>query len=99
MSEGRSRSANGDQSEGGRLWTGLRNLLFGDEHEQTLREEIEEALDEHQDDAAKPAKPAKVEKHKALSKEKDKAKDKKKSDKKAKADKKTQGAKAAKAGA
>jgi CBS domain containing-hemolysin-like protein len=55
MSEGRSRSANGDQSEGGRLWTGLRNLLFGDEHEQTLREEIEEALDEHQDDAAKPA--------------------------------------------
>jgi CBS domain containing-hemolysin-like protein len=55
MSEGRSRSTAGEQSEGGRLWTGLRNLLFGDDHEQTLREEIEEALDEHEGDTSKPA--------------------------------------------
>jgi CBS domain containing-hemolysin-like protein len=55
MSEGRSRSTAGEQSEGGRLWTGLRNLLFGDDHEQTLREEIEEALEEHEGDTSKPA--------------------------------------------
>jgi len=31
---------------GSRLWRGMRSLLFGDEGEQTLREEIEEAIDE-----------------------------------------------------
>ncbi len=31
---------------GSRLWRGMRALLFGDEGEQTLREEIEEAIDE-----------------------------------------------------
>jgi len=35
------------QDEGGsRLWRGMRHLLFGDESEPTLREEIEEAIDE-----------------------------------------------------
>jgi CBS domain containing-hemolysin-like protein len=35
------------QEEGGsRLWRGMRSLLFGDEGEQTLRDEIEEAIDE-----------------------------------------------------
>ncbi|RHW18287.1 HlyC/CorC family transporter [Sphingomonas gilva] len=53
MPEGSSRSSQ-DNTEGGRLWTGLRNLLFGEEHEPTLREEIEEALDEHEDDLARP---------------------------------------------
>ena len=32
--------------EGGRtFWSGLRNLLFGDEGEATLRDEIEEAIE------------------------------------------------------
>jgi CBS domain containing-hemolysin-like protein len=31
---------------GSRLWRGMRHLLFGDEAEPTLREEIEEAIDE-----------------------------------------------------
>ncbi len=31
---------------GSRLWRGMRSLIFGDEAEQTLREEIEEAIDE-----------------------------------------------------
>jgi CBS domain containing-hemolysin-like protein len=35
---------------GGRLWAGLRSL-FGAEQEQTLREEIEEAIEEHEGDA------------------------------------------------
>ena len=35
------------QDEGGsRLWRGMRSLLFGDEGETTLRDEIEEAIDE-----------------------------------------------------
>ncbi|GAA3893692.1 hemolysin family protein [Sphingomonas limnosediminicola] len=34
---------------GSRLWRGMRHLLFGDESESTLREEIEEAIDEAED--------------------------------------------------
>ena len=34
---------------GSRLWRGMRSLLFGDDGEQTLREEIEEAIDEAED--------------------------------------------------
>jgi CBS domain containing-hemolysin-like protein len=36
--------------QGGRLWQGLRSLLFGDNGEPTLRDQIEEAIDEHEDD-------------------------------------------------
>lgn len=36
---------------GGRLWHGLRSLLFGDNEEPTLRDQIEEAIEEHEDDA------------------------------------------------
>ena len=35
---------------GGRLWTGLRALLFGDEAEPTLRDQIEDVIDEHEDE-------------------------------------------------
>jgi CBS domain containing-hemolysin-like protein len=35
-----------DQSGGGRLWAGQRSLLFGDEQEPSLRDRIEEAIDE-----------------------------------------------------
>ena len=36
---------------GGRLWRGLRGLLFGEESEPTLRDQIEEAIEEHEGDA------------------------------------------------
>lgn len=46
-------SSNGDSS--GRLWRGLRNLIFGEEHEPTLRDQIEEAIEEHEEDADRPS--------------------------------------------
>ena len=36
---------------GGRLWRGLRGLLFGDDNEPTLRDIIEEQIDEHEGEA------------------------------------------------
>ena len=39
--------ADNDEEQGGsRLWRGMRHLIFGDEAEPTLREEIEDAIDE-----------------------------------------------------
>jgi magnesium and cobalt transporter len=38
-------------AEGGRLWRGLRNLLFGEDSEPTLRDQIEEAIEEHEGEA------------------------------------------------
>ena len=35
-----------DEAGGSRLWRGMRHLIFGEESEPTLREEIEEAIDE-----------------------------------------------------
>jgi CBS domain containing-hemolysin-like protein len=40
-----------DDSNGGRLWAGLRGLIFGNEPEPTLRDQIEEAIEEHEDEA------------------------------------------------
>jgi CBS domain containing-hemolysin-like protein len=40
-----------DDSNSGRLWAGLRGLIFGNESEPTLRDQIEEAIEEHEDDA------------------------------------------------
>src|SRR5688572_27174311 len=34
---------------GSRLWRGMRSLIFGEDSEQTLRDEIEEAIDEAED--------------------------------------------------
>src|SRR3954471_23737216 len=34
---------------GSRLWRGMRHLLFGEDSEPTLREEIEEAIDDAED--------------------------------------------------
>jgi magnesium and cobalt transporter len=42
-----SSSSSADQN-GGRLWRGLRGLLFGEDAEPTLRDQIEEAIDEHE---------------------------------------------------
>ena len=36
---------------GGRLWRGLRHILFGDESEPTLRDQIEEVIEEHEGEA------------------------------------------------
>ena len=41
--------ATNSDDAGSRLWRGMRALLFGDDGEQTLREEIEEAIDEAED--------------------------------------------------
>lgn len=38
-----------NDDSGSRLWRGMRSLLFGDDSETTLREEIEEAIDEAED--------------------------------------------------
>ena len=38
-----------DEGNGSRLWRGMRALIFGEEREPTLRDEIEEAIDEAED--------------------------------------------------
>lgn len=38
-----------DDEGGSRLWRGMRSLLFGEDSEQTLRDEIEEAIDDAED--------------------------------------------------
>ena len=40
-----------DANEGGRLWAGIRSLIFGNDSEPTLRDQIEEAIEEHEDEA------------------------------------------------
>src|SRR5437763_2896179 len=39
----------GDEQGGSRLWRGMRHLIFGEDSEPTLREEIEEAIDDAED--------------------------------------------------
>lgn len=34
----------------GRIWRGLKALLFGEQHDQSLRAQLEEAIDEHEED-------------------------------------------------
>ncbi|RYD66703.1 MAG: HlyC/CorC family transporter [Sphingomonadales bacterium] len=46
MADGPSSNGNGDSSGDGGIWRGLRSLLFGDEQNETLRERIEDAIDE-----------------------------------------------------
>lgn len=46
-------SKRADVEEGGRIWRGLRALLFGDTEEPSLREQIEDAIDEHEEEAAR----------------------------------------------
>jgi len=38
-----------EEAGGSRLWRGMRHLIFGDDSESTLRDEIEEAIDEAED--------------------------------------------------
>ena len=44
-------SSRSPAGSGGNLWSGLRHLLFGDDAEPTLRDQIAEAIEEHEDDA------------------------------------------------
>ena len=45
---------NDDDEEGGsRLWRGMRALIFGEDHDATLRDKLEDAIDEA--DAAAPS--------------------------------------------
>ncbi len=48
MPDDSSRSPAGN---GGNLWSSLRHLIFGEGSEPTLRDQIEEAIEEHEDDA------------------------------------------------
>src|SRR5688572_9810559 len=42
-----------EEAGGNRLWRGMRSLLFGEGHEETLREQIEEAIDDAEDEPIK----------------------------------------------
>jgi CBS domain containing-hemolysin-like protein len=57
MAEDRSSAGNGDPGNGEQsIWRGLRGLIFGDQAEETLRHEIEEAIDRHEGDPGPDAK-------------------------------------------
>ncbi|HWK35410.1 hemolysin family protein [Sphingomonas sp.] len=51
MAEDRSRSGNGDSPDSPSIWRGLRNLIFGDESGETLRDQLEEVIERHEDEA------------------------------------------------
>ena len=53
MSEDRSSAAGGD---GDSIWRGLKSLIFGNEAEESLRDQLEEAIDRHEGDPAPDAK-------------------------------------------
>lgn len=57
MPEGPSSTAATDTSEGsssnGGIWRSLRALLFGEEQGETLRDKLEDAIDEHEEDGGK----------------------------------------------
>jgi CBS domain containing-hemolysin-like protein len=55
VSDDRSSAGNGDPNETG-IWRGLRNLIFGDGHEERLRDQLEDAIDRHEDDPTPEAK-------------------------------------------
>ncbi len=55
MSEDRSSAGNGAPNEGS-IWRGLRNLVFGDPDEGTLREVLEAAIDRHEEEPGPDAK-------------------------------------------
>jgi CBS domain containing-hemolysin-like protein len=54
MADDRSSAGNGDPSES--IWRGLKTLIFGGGQEDSLRDQLEEAIDRHEDDPAPDAK-------------------------------------------
>ena len=56
MADGTSRSTgNGDSNENG-IWRGLKSLIFGEDQEESLRDQLEEAIDRHEGDPGPDAK-------------------------------------------
>jgi CBS domain containing-hemolysin-like protein len=55
VSEDRSTAGNGDSHESG-IWRGLKTLIFGEQHDETLRGQLEEAIDRHEGDPTPDAK-------------------------------------------
>jgi len=55
LSEDRSSAGNGDNQESG-IWRGLKALIFGESHEERLRDQLEDAIDRHEDDPSPEAK-------------------------------------------
>ncbi len=55
MAEDRSSAGYGDSNESS-IWRGLRTLIFGGGHEESLRDQLEEAIDRHEDDPGPDAK-------------------------------------------
>ncbi|MET3436437.1 hemolysin family protein [Sphingomonas sp. 1185] len=56
MADGPSSSTgNGDSHESG-IWQGLKSLIFGGDQEESLRDQLEEAIDRHEDDPGPDAK-------------------------------------------
>lgn len=55
MAEDRSSAVYGDSNESS-IWRGLRTLIFGGGHEESLRDQLEEAIDRHEDDPGPDAK-------------------------------------------
>lgn len=49
--ESQTTSKEADSSEGGSIWRGLKSLLFGHDSDQSLRKEIEEAIDDYDEEA------------------------------------------------
>ena len=56
MPEDRSSAAQGGDQGEQSIWTGLRDLIFGRPAEDTLRDQLEDAIDRHEDDPAPDAK-------------------------------------------
>ena len=55
MADDRSSAGNGDSSESN-IWRGLKTLIFGGAQEESLRDQLEDAIDRHEDDPAPDAK-------------------------------------------
>ncbi|WP_326525420.1 hemolysin family protein [Sphingomonas sp.] len=53
MAEDRSSAGNGD-SDNGSIWKGLRTLIFGDESTETLRDQLEEVIERHDEEQNRP---------------------------------------------
>ena len=49
--ESQTTSKEADSSEGGSIWRGIKSLLFGHDSDQSLRKEIEEAIDDYDEEA------------------------------------------------
>jgi len=56
MAEDRSSAAHGGDPNEQNIWSGLRNLIFGEQREETLRDQLEEVIDRHEGDPGPDAK-------------------------------------------